>query len=723
MEGEGKVGGEVRELAEPSNNSSSSNQKKSVRRNVVTFTGGAAVLVLAANLAIYAFNSHRKRKSKKKCLQGSGVRINLSASEILKLADQIIAKSKRVHDAVASVPLDKVTYENTIAQLADLEAEQFPLVQSCLFPKLVYISEDIQNASVEAERRIDAHVLSCSQREDLYRVVKAFSAKGDWRNPEVKQYIKCLVREFEQNGLNLTVSKREEVQRLRAKIDELSLRYIQNLHDDDSCLLFSETELEGLPSEYLKSLEKDGSGKYKLHMRSNHVVAVLELCKVGQTRKRVAVAYGKRCGQINLSVLESLVELRHKYARLLGHSNFADYAVDLRMAKTPTKVFEFLEDISASLTNLATREISVLKDLKRKEEGDLTFAIEDLLYYVKRAEAKQFDLDFKALKQFFPVDLVLSGIFKIVQDLFGLRFEEVGDAEVWHADVSVFSAYDLSSGELLGHFYLDLYTREGKYGHTCVLALQNGAISHNGARQISVALLISRLQKGGENDPCLLRFSEVVSLFHEFGHLVQHICNRAPFTKLSGMCADPDFVELPALLLENWCYEISTLKLISGFHQDITVPIKDETCKSLKRWRYSFSALKLKQEILYCLFDQIIHSADNVDIVELFKHLHPKVMLGLPMLEGTNPASCFPRSAIGYEAACYSRIWSEVFAADIFASKFRDDNLLNHHVGIQFRNKVLAPGGSKDPIELLSEFLGREPSIQAFIDSKSEHSF
>ncbi|CAN1314185.1 Probable thimet oligopeptidase [Linum perenne] len=663
MEGEGKVGGEVRELAEPSNNSSSSNQKKSVRRNVVTFTGGAAVLVLAANLAIYAFNSHRKRKSKKKCLQGSGVRINLSASEILKLADQIIAKSKRVHDAVASVPLDKVTYENTIAQLADLEAEQFPLVQSCLFPKLVYISEDIQNASVEAERRIDAHVLSCSQREDLYRVVKAFSAKGDWRNPEVKQYIKCL------------------------------------------------------------SLEKDGSGKYKLHMRSNHVVAVLELCKVGQTRKRVAVAYGKRCGQINLSVLESLVELRHKYARLLGHSNFADYAVDLRMAKTPTKVFEFLEDISASLTNLATREISVLKDLKRKEEGDLTFAIEDLLYYVKRAEAKQFDLDFKALKQFFPVDLVLSGIFKIVQDLFGLRFEEVGDAEVWHADVSVFSAYDLSSGELLGHFYLDLYTREGKYGHTCVLALQNGAISHNGARQISVALLISRLQKGGENDPCLLRFSEVVSLFHEFGHLVQHICNRAPFTKLSGMCADPDFVELPALLLENWCYEISTLKLISGFHQDITVPIKDETCKSLKRWRYSFSALKLKQEILYCLFDQIIHSADNVDIVELFKHLHPKVMLGLPMLEGTNPASCFPRSAIGYEAACYSRIWSEVFAADIFASKFRDDNLLNHHVGIQFRNKVLAPGGSKDPIELLSEFLGREPSIQAFIDSKSEHSF
>ncbi|KAF8399857.1 hypothetical protein HHK36_015728 [Tetracentron sinense] len=160
---------------------------------------------------------------------------------------------------------------------------------------------------------------------------------------------------------------------------------------------------------------------------------------------------------------------------------------------------------------------------------------------------------------------------------------------------------------------------------------------------------------------------------------------------------------------------------MSGFHQDITKPISDEMCKSLKGRRHSFSALKLKQEILLCLFDQIIHSSENVDTVELFKHLHTKVMLGLPMLEGTNPASCFPRIAIGYEAACYSRIWSEVFAADIFSSKFQD-GLLNQYVGLQFRNKVLAPGGAKDPIEILSDFLGREPSIQAYIESKARNS-
>ncbi|XP_021893882.1 probable thimet oligopeptidase [Carica papaya] len=540
-------------------------------------------------------------------------------------------------------------------------------------------------------------------------------------SPESKNYIQCLIRDFERNGLNLTMTKRKEVECLRNQIHELSCRYIRNLNDDDTFLLFSEDELAGLPPDFLKSFDKDRSGKFKITLKSNNVAAVMELCKIGTTRRLVAVAYGKKCGEVNLSALESLVQQRHKLARLLGYPNYAEYAVDNRMAKTSSKVFEFLEDISASLDDLAMREIAMLRDLKRKEEGDVPFGIQDLLYYIKKVEEQQFDLDFGAIKQYFPVSLVLSGIFKISQDLFGFRLEEISDAEVWHSDVQVFSVFDLVSGELLGYFYLDIYTREGKYGHTCVVALQNGTLSFNGARQIPVALLISHIEKNVGGDSGLLRFSEVVNLFHEFGHVVQHISNRASFARFSGLRVDPDFVEIPAQLLENWCYESFSLKLISGFHQDITKPIKDEVCKSLKRWRHSFSGLKLKQEVLYCLFDQIIHSTENIDFVELFKHLHPKVMLGLPALEGTNPASCFQRTAIGFEAACYSRIWSEVFAADIFASRFCD-GILNQYVGMQFRSKVLAPGGAKEPVELLADFLGREPSIQAFIDGKTEYS-
>lgn len=691
-------------------------KKRERKTNLVALTGVAAVVAIAANFAVAAIISHVKNR-KKKDLPGCFVQVNLSPAEILRLADRIIAKSQAVHDSVASVPLDKVTYTNSILLLAKLEAQQFPLVQSCVFPKLVSTSEDVRKASAKAEKKIDSHVSSCSKREDIYRVIRAFAARGEWMNTEAKCYTQCLIRDFERNGLNLTSTKRDELLRLRTQLDDLSQQYINNIKNDRSFLLLDDSELVGLPPKFFEGLDKAENGKYNVSLRSHHISPVLELCKVSVTRKTVAVAYGRRCKE-NLSILEDMVHLRHKCARLLGFSNYAEYTVNCRMAKYSSKVLEFLEDLSASLNELASRELTMLKDLKKKEEGDSPFGIEDLLYYAKRVEELQYNLDFADIKQYFPVNLVMSGILKISQDLFGLRFEEVVDAEVWHTNVQLYSVYDSSSSELFGYFYLDVFSRVGKYGQTCVVALQNGSFV-NGVRKIPVALLISHLQKEDNGGSGLLRFSEVVNLFHEFGHVVHHICNRASFPRFSGLRLDPDFVEIPAQVLENWCYESISLKLLSGFHQDITRPIKDETCKALKRWRYSFSALKLKQEILYCFFDQIIHSNENVDMIGLFKHLHPKVMLGLPMLEGTNPASCFPRTAIGFEAACYSRIWSEVFAADIFASKFKDDPS-NQFVGMQFRNKVLAPGGAKEPIEILTDFLGREPSIQAFVDNKIE---
>ncbi|KAL0807092.1 hypothetical protein Bca101_099584 [Brassica carinata] len=625
------------------------NDKKTLRFNpmklkLVTFTGAAGLLGLAVSFAIFAFKSH-KDKYKKKGLPGcDSVCVNLSAKEILELADEIISNSTRVHDDVALVPLNKLSYENVVLPPAELEARQLPLIQSCVIPKMLSPHDNVRKASAEAELKIDDHLLSCRKREDVYRVIKVYAAKGESISPEAKRYLQCLVRDFEHNGLNLTATKREEVDRLRNEIDELSMRYVQNLNEDSSCLFFTEAELAGLPLEFLQSLDKTQNKEFKLTLESNHVAAILELCKIAKTRKTVAMAYGKRCGDANIPVLQKLVQSRHRLARLLGYAHFADYALDHRMSKTSTRVIRFLEDISSNLTDLASRELSFLKDLKRKEEGELPFGVEDLLFYIKRVEELQFDLDFGDIRQYFPISLVLPGIFKICQDLFGIKIEEVTEIDVWYYDVRAFAVFDSGSGKLLGYFYLDMFSREGKFSQSCVVALQNNALFSNGACQIPVALLIAQLAKdGGEAVP--LGFSEVVNLFHEFGHVVQHICNRASFARFSGLRVDPDFREIPSQLLENW--------------QDITKPLVDEVCKTLKRWRYSFSALKSLQEILYCLFDQKIYSDDDVDFHQLIRSLHPKVMLGLPVVEGTNPASCFTRAVIGSEATCYSRLWSE----------------------------------------------------------------
>ncbi|KAL5997347.1 hypothetical protein ACLOJK_008277 [Asimina triloba] len=454
-------------------------------RGILALTGAAALAAISISLLFTALTAIKSKNNRKKTkdIPGLSVRVNPTAAEILKLADSIIAKSKEVHDSVASVPLDKVTYANAVLPLAELEAQQFPLVQSCVFQKMIATSDDVQKASAEAERRIDSHLLMCSKRDDVYRVLKAFAAKGEWISLENKYFVQRLVKDFERNGMNLTLSKREEVERLNAQINELSMTYVQNLDEDDTTIAFRESELAGLPQEFIKkcktldeieeeqasvvvkvcelaeslmlSLEEAENGKLKISLRSHHVTPILEHCKLlffvmhnieytmkvfqaleSNTPITAVLQCRDRCkfkkvvrkvqGVISSSADDKssarpkkfyrekwlnressltmrlkgpypYVHLRHKLARLLGYSNYADYVVELRMARTSTKVFEFLEEVSICFTDVANRELNILKDLKKKEEGDFVFGTEDLLYYVKRAEEQAFNQDSKVV--------------------------------------------------------------------------------------------------------------------------------------------------------------------------------------------------------------------------------------------------------------------------------------------------------------------------------------
>ncbi|ONM35485.1 putative thimet oligopeptidase [Zea mays] len=374
------------------------------------------------------------------------------------------------------------------------------------------------------------------------------------------------VKEFERNGVKLSQSKRKEMEKLKSHIDALNLKYLQNLNDFTKFLLLGEDELAGMPFEFLKDLEK-ADGKFKVPLTSYHVTPVLEHCKVGSTRKQIAVAYGQKGGKDNVAILENLVQLRHKFAKLLGYTNYADFAIEPRMPKTSRKILEFLEEMSEQLSDVANRELNILKDLKIKEEGNAQFGMEDLLYYIKRAEEFKVDLDVGEIKQYFPVGLVISGMLKIFQDLFALRFDEIKDVDVWHDTVRVFSVWDASSSDLLGYFFLDIFSREGKYAHTCVVTLQNGCLCSNGTRKVPAAVILSQCPKEFDGNSALLRFPEVVRLFHEFSHVVHHVSNRATFSRFSGLRLEGDFAEIPSLLLENWCYESISLKMMSGFHQ------------------------------------------------------------------------------------------------------------------------------------------------------------
>lgn len=681
---------------------------KKTQKQAVAFVLATALAFMAARVLLSLFRGRRKGCPEIK------IRINLTTSEILNLADCIVAKSKKIHDSVAAVPLDKVAYSNVIKPLAELEAEQSYLVQSCLLPRMVATSKDVREASVEAEKIIDAHNVNCSMREDVYLVVKAFAARGEWLDSEAQRYVNRLVREFERQGVHLTSGKREEFERVKTRIGELCNKFVNNLNEEGRYLLFKESDLAGLPSDFIKGLDKTEDGKLRVNDKPTHTYPILKHCKVGATRKAVAVAKDRRCLTENTKILEELIQLRHKMARLLGYSNYAEYALENQMAKTPFKVMEFLVDISENISNSAAKELQRLKDLKREEEGEAVFGMEDLQYYMHKAEELEFEIDYATVKQYFPVDSVTSGILKIYEQLFCLKFETVQAIEVWHPDVSLYSVFDSSCNQLLGFFYLDVYIRDGKFSHACVIPLQDGCLMQNGTRQLPVATLIANFTKPTADNPAVLRFAEVVTYFQHFGHVVHHICSHVSLAKFSGIRVETDFVELSSQLLENLCHESVILKMMSGFYKDIHKPVPDEVCRALKKKRKSFSGLKTKQKIVLCLFDQIIHTNEVVDTKALLRDLYPKEMLHIPLLEGTNPAASLMHLATGYDARCYNFIWSEVFAADMFLSKFKDD-CLNWSVGIQYKNKVLAPGGSKDALDILHEFLERELSQEGYM--------
>ncbi|KAJ7562830.1 hypothetical protein O6H91_03G085800 [Diphasiastrum complanatum] len=674
--------------------------------------GAAIGALLAAKLLLgLIFGRNREKKHIK-------IRWNLSPSDIKRQCDEIIARSKEVHDAVASVPLDKVTYATVIAPLANLEVEEFVLIQSCTFLSLVAASKDIRQASAVAESKIDHYHAQCSMREDVYCVVKALSQKREALQPENQRFIDHLVRDYERLGLSLKPEARAELKRLKRSVEELCDTFQTNLEEEKVVLSLNRMQLLGLPPDFLKGLEKYEDGNLKVCLNPLNYALILERCRVGATRRTVASAFDQRCLKHNVPILEQLVKLRHKIARFLGYEDHAHYVTAIRMAQSPMKVSKFLEIINMKMSLIAEKELRKLQSLKKAEEENDEFEIGDLMYYIRKAEELEFHLDYDSLKDYFPLEVALKGLLYFQEEILGLKFRKVKYPQAWHPDVLLYVVIDAENGDTIGFFYLDLFSRDGKYKNACVLPLQPSCLRKDGTRQLPVAAMLMSLKKPSNKECTLLEHSEVLTLFHEFIHVMHHVCSCVSFARFSGLRVEDDFVEIPSQIFENWCFERASLEIISGFYKDPKKKLSHELCQTLKRKRQAYAGLLTKRQLLFSFFDQAIHTCENVNTAAVLRELYMQVMNGISMVNGTNLAASFRHLTGGYDAAYYGFLWSEVISADIFHTKFKA-NVLNNIAGKEFRQKVLAPGACVDASKLVQDYLGREPSEEAFVKSKS----
>jgi len=654
---------------------------------------------------------------------GNRLRWDLKKEDFPRLADELMTKTKAVYDAVGSINKDDVSYEKVVKALADDLVDYITNRNLLDFIQHVSQDKDLRDASVAADKKLSDFDVELSMRQDVFDNLRAVQEKcGDALQGETKRYLERMIKLGRRNGLHLSTDVQQQVKDMKKRMSDIAIDFSTHLNEEMTTLEFTEQQLVGLPSDFISSLKKSENGCLQVTLKYPHYFPCMKFAQDPETRMKLENAFSSRCIKENTPILEELVELRHKKAILLGYPSHTAFVLDMRMAKTPETVETFSTDLAKKLVPLAEQEMKTFLQLKEEECSKHSYSFDgkihmwDYRYYMTRVEEQKYSVDQNKLKEYFPMDVVTTGLLDIYQELLQLKFAQIPGAPVWYDDVTLYSVTDAQTSQLLGYFYLDLYPRDGKYGHAACFGLQPGCMTSDGTRQVSVAAMVANFTKATADQPSLLTHNEVETYFHEFGHVMHQICAEAQFALFSGTSVERDFVEAPSQMLENWCWQKESLNRMSKHYKDGS-SIPDDLLEKLIASQTANAGVFNLRQLLLGTFDQTIHKTDKVDTASVFSALSEKI-LGIKASPGTNMPASFGHLAGGYDAQYYGYMWSEVFSADMFISRFKKEGIMSPAVGKDYRDYILKPGGSLDADEMLRNFLGREPSQEAFLIHK-----
>ena len=623
--------------------------------------------------------------------------------------DMMIAAGEKTVTEVLALTGPR-TFVNTMQPLEDIGTIAMIAYGHGPFLGQVSTDEIVRDSGRQAEETLNKWVLDLVSRSEVYAAVCDYSETDEAASltGERARILDHSLRDFRLAGHGLDEVTRNRVQTLRTRLVELEIEFATNIAEFDDGIEIGPDDLDGLPDSYVEGLSAGSSqGTYRVSMAYPDVVPFLDNSSRRDLREALAFKFGNRARETNSTVLDETLEIRAEIAGLFGTASWAHYSMEVKMAKTPDAVEEFYASLLDPLLTMGAAEIDALSNLLEKDGHELPVQSWDRAYYHTQQMKNDYGVDPEEVASYFSLDRAVEGLFAITQEVFGLNYEAV-DTPVWHPDVRAYRVTDAASGDHIAHFYMDLFPREGKYNHAAAFPLVP-----SGPNVRPVSAIVANFTKPTDDKPSLLQHDEVVTLFHEFGHILHMSLSQADFARFSSANTEWDFVEAPSQIMENWCWIPSVLDRFARHHKT-GEPIPRELVNQLVAARDLNVALFTLRQMLFGRIDMDIHNTlDPVDGESIVRSRSDMSLL--PFHEGTYFLASFGHLLGGYDAGYYGYLWSHVFGQDMF-SRFEEEGVLSPSIGMEYRQTILEPNGTEDAHDLLRNFLGREPRSDAFLD-------
>ncbi|MDT0203948.1 M3 family metallopeptidase [Nocardioides sp. AE5] len=608
-----------------------------------------------------------------------------------------LARAGSLRDELVAAPPGQVldTWNRLGIELAGVFALSSLLAQ--VHPEAA-VREQAEEIEVEANRFRTGLMLDA----DVYAALLAVPGEG--LDEAASRVLAHSLRDFRRAGVDRDEATRQRLRELDELEMELGQAFGRAIRDDDRTTKVAAAATAGLPQDWIDERPADADGMVTVTCDYPDTVPFLSFAHDAQARRAVAHTTLNQAWPENDATLSRLLRARHEHAQLLGYADWPSFDAEVKMIGSGPAIGEFIDSIATASLAAGERDLAVLLERARRDAPDLA-AIDasNWRYWTEVVRREEFRVDAQEVRRYFAFPKVRQGLLDVTGRLFGLRYEAVADAATWHPDVTTYDVYldgDGDGAEHLGRIHLDLHPRDGKYNHAAQFDLVPGV---RGV-QLAQGVLVCNFSRG------LMEHDDVVTLFHEFGHLLHHVlAGRHDWVRFSGVATEWDFVEAPSQMLEEWAWDAEVL---AGFATDESgTPIPADLVARMRAADEFGKGFLARTQAFYAAVSYRLHLERPDDITARVAELYDAYNLVRP-LPDTHFHASFGHLD-GYGSGYYTYKWSLVIAKDLF-SAFDADDLFAPEVAQRYRDRVLAPGGSKDAADLVTDFLGRPYDDRAF---------